>query len=293
MPKFKKSCGQVSDKSATKIRNAVNFMFLFSQEKTVFAKKENKRFRFRLNFITLTLPSAQMHPDEYIKKNLLTPFLDWLTKTQNAQMWLWKAEAQDNGNIHFHITTHVFVHWKSVRTKWNKLLAKHNYCKVFQDGSNDKGNAATQIKAAKNSRQVGGYLAGYIGKKDTYKNSDNYIRFEKHFYKELLDISACELVTKEVMQLKRPVEGRMWSCSYNLTRIDTIASESFCVYNELRVEVDHATKKFINDEFFKVHLFDFKDLPQLNHYMRRFFERQKEKLGISEKTQISIDSYMN
>src|SRR6185369_3020887 len=166
LPALNKHNGEVSNKAKTKIRNAVNWMLLFTERKFIYRKAEKKTFSFLLNFITLTLPTQQKHTDEDLKELLLTPFIQWLTKTQNAFMWLWKAEAQSNGNIHFHITTHQFVHWKSIRSKWNKLLAKNGYCKVFQDGTNDLGNSATQVKAARNANQVGSYLANYIGKKD-------------------------------------------------------------------------------------------------------------------------------
>lgn len=268
-------------------------MYLFSSQKYIYSKAEKCRFNFRLNFITLTLSDTQKHSDEYVKKHLLVPFVEWLTKTCGAKMWLWKAECQDNGNIHFHITTHVFIHWKSVRKKWNKLLSMHGYCKYFQDGTNDKGNAATQIKAARNSKQVGGYLAGYIGKKDMYKKNETFVDSPEHFYKDVLNLKVCDCIDKMKYSLKRPVEGRLWSCSYNLTRIDTIASESHRCFVELRNEIDLSTEKFIKDDFFNIHLYSAKDLNKWNYYVKRFFEKEKDKLQLNEETQITIESFLN
>jgi len=226
LPVLNVHAGTVSSKSAGKIRNGVNWMLYCTEKKRVYSKKEGTTFTFYLNFITLTLPSDQRHSDEFLKEFLLTPFLEWMARTQGCKMWLWKAESQTNGNIHFHITGHVFIHWKSIRKKWNVLLAKYGYCKVFQDGTNDKGNAATQIKAAKNPEQVGGYLASYIGKDDRLK-----LKIKKP--KGLPQFSTTKKVSVNCRDydysphsvLKRYIDGRLWSCSYNLSRINVLLDE--------------------------------------------------------------------
>ena len=157
-----------SIKSMTRLKNAVNWMLLFADKKRVFSKKDNKSFYFRLAFITLTLPSAQQHSDDVIKEKCLQPFLLWLSRYYNS-LYVWKAESQLNGNIHFHITIDTYVPWKSIRAKWNKLTAKLNYCKVFQDGTNDKGDAATQVKAVLSEKKCANDIGGYMSKKDHVK----------------------------------------------------------------------------------------------------------------------------
>jgi len=163
-----------SAKSLCRLKNAVNWMLLFADKKQVKTKIDKtqpfkieniKTWSFRLAFITLTLSDLQQHSDEYIKEHLLQPFLYWLQRYYNCS-YVWKAESQINGNIHFHITVDQFVPWKSVRAKWNKILAKHGYCKVFQDGTNDKGDSATQIKAVLHEAKCAKDIANYVAKKD-------------------------------------------------------------------------------------------------------------------------------
>jgi len=215
-----------STQSKTRMSNALNWMLLFAEKKRVYEKATKKTFSFRLAFNTLTIPYPQKHDDDFIKEHLLQPYLYWLTRYYNAS-YVWKAETQMNGCIHFHITIDTFVHWRSVRAKWNKLLAKHGYCKVFQDGSNDKGNAATQIKAIKNERGlaacIGGYLTrGSIEEKEhtALKKKNNTIisdAIEKGY--------AISQSIETRMHYTRFVDGRVWGCSASLSLIKCFTTE--------------------------------------------------------------------
>jgi len=129
--------GKLSYKSTTRIRNAMNWMLLFAQEKTVYSIKKKKAFKFRISFITLTLSTAQQHSDTYILHKLLFPFLKYLERKHEVTAYIWRAEIQgkrlkQRGErcIHFHITTDKFIHWRQIRNKWNALQCteyrKHN-----------------------------------------------------------------------------------------------------------------------------------------------------------------------
>jgi len=259
MPLLNDHAGNISNKAGTKIKNAVNWMFYLSEKKKIYSKKESTTFYFYLNFITLTLPTEQKHSDDFVKEFLLQPFIEWMKRSYQNQMYVWKAESQNNGNIHFHITAHTFIHWQSIRRKWNQILAKHKYCKVFQDGTNDKGNAATQIKAAKNPENVGGYLSNYIGKNDrvklkirppkglpkfctTFKKSDSQSNY---------DYSPLSI-------LKRPIEGRLWGCSYNLSRINVTIDEEendWDTFSDIYEDVLHITEHTKTDKNFMVYCY--------------------------------------
>lgn len=262
-----------SVKSQTRLKNAINWMLLFADKKRVYSKegRENKKtgklqhnFYFKLAFITLTLSDRQQHSDQFIKEHMLQPFLYWLTRYYDA-CYVWKAESQLNGNIHFHITIDTYVNWKSIRSKWNKLLSKHGYCKVLQDGSNDKGDAATQIKSVLNDQKCANDIGGYMSKKDRIKEV-----IEKAF-KEILagataptkTITACTkwlqygraVDPSDVFQIskqaydtaslhckfdpekqpaeqdsnwyKRVIEGRLWGCSEALSNVNVFIDETY------------------------------------------------------------------
>ena len=222
-----------SIKSATRLKNAINWMLLFSDTKRVFAKNGrvdkkgnlilNKsgqiqhNFYFKLAFITLTLSDRQVHDDDFIKEHLLQPFLYWLNRYYNC-LYVWKAESQLNGNIHFHITIDTFVHWKSIRAKWNKLLAKHGYCKVNQDGSNDKGDAATQIKSVINAGQCAKDIGSYLQFKDRPKPKQIKLleKFDQSVSNANVHCKFNPVLTPEQQDkhwYKRTIDGRLWGCT--------------------------------------------------------------------------------
>jgi len=213
-------------KSRQRLANMLNWMVLFSDKKRVYDKSTGKTFSFLVNFCTLTLPPPQLHDDFYVKQHLLMPFLKWLRRNC-AVSYVWKAEVNSHNTLHFHITLNHFIHWKSIRSKWNRLLAAHGYCKVFQDGSNDRGNAATQIKAVINEKSIGGYLAGYITKKDRTKLKLKTPRGLPNVFEcaECSD-TASNYDYSPGSPLKRPVEGRKWGTSYNLSRVHVTLSDA-------------------------------------------------------------------
>ncbi len=264
-----------SNQSTSRLSQAVNWMLLFSDLKSVYSKKENKTFRFRLAFITLTLSEQQKHSDKYIKEHMLQPFLYWLWRYHQAS-YVQKSETQLNGNIHFHITIDSFIHWKSIRAKWNKILAKHSYCKVFQDGTNDKGNAATQIKAVKNEADIARYIANYMAKKNIYKPS----KYKKFLSTKTLTpwtiflyISITKLPDDDNLYL-RFIDGRLWSCSENLSKINISLDES------------HANFLSTEQQFFAKN-----DVERLGDKLVKKDMKKNEKLTEEEKQLLKLTEY--
>jgi len=90
-----------------------------------------------ITFVTLTLPSKQVHTDTEIKEFALNQFLielnTWFRKGDEREakanmpkkrefVYIWKAERQENGNIHFHIVMNRTINWTVIQYKWNRIL---------------------------------------------------------------------------------------------------------------------------------------------------------------------------
>jgi hypothetical protein len=230
---FKTKTETMSNLATTRMKTALNWLFLFADKKRVYSKTPwvtakgdlCHNFTFRLAFITLTLSSKQKHDDEFIKDNMLKPFLHWLTRNYNAS-YVWKAETQLNANIHFHITIDTFIPWKSVRAKWNHLLAKYEYCKVFQDGTNDKGDSATQIKAIRNEKGHAKIIGGYLTKNSIEEKNYSALKNKNITMEDLLSNSSgisCSLESKK--HYTRFVTGRLWGQSESLSNVDVSLSD--------------------------------------------------------------------
>ena len=169
-----------STESQSRLKNCINWMILFAEMKPIKKKDDAKIYWNKLGFMTLTLPDVQMHTDAFIKEHMLQPFLLSMQRKLSCS-YVWKAESQLNGRIHFHVTIDKFFPWQAVQEKWNKLCARHDYCTVTDNGKNDKGNASTSIKAVKNNERAAKDIGGYMSKKDLLP-----VEIEKAF-KEYMD----------------------------------------------------------------------------------------------------------
>lgn len=231
--KFKRASnkpeGEIRKKAATKINNAVQWMLLFSHKKRVYSKSSKKSYWFLINFITLTLSGEQKHTDEFIKNHMLYPFLRWMGRSHNAKLYLWKAEAQKNGNIHFHITTNTFIHWKSIRRKWNAIQSKHGYLKKWTDGNLRGDPNSTDVHAVIKTDQIAKYMVKYM-----VKNEPD----------------------------RRKITGRLWACSPELSNIKCFLTEGDHEFYETESliakqsdikKLDHATL-FIHRSLSKLQL---------------------------------------
>ncbi len=221
----------MSKESRKKLMNALQWMKLFSPKHRVYCKQRKQMVNFKLNFITLTLSSEQVHPDKHVKDHMLMPFLKWMAR-QGATCYVWKAEAQNNGNIHFHITTNHYLYWKSVRNKWNQLQQDHGYLRAYfkEHGHHDANS--TDIHAVRSDRDIANYMGKYFGKLEYWcKNKGERIPKEMVAHpSRYIDSRLTE--NKEIPVLKRQIDGRKWAVSNNLANIKCFLTEHEANYME-------------------------------------------------------------
>ncbi len=252
---FRKKNEVQSNQSKTRMINAINWLFLFSNKKTIkvtdgFKNKKTGEmqysFTYRLGFITLTLPSTQKHTDEFIKEHMLQPLLYWLTRYYNCN-YVWKAETQQNGRIHFHITVDAFIPWRALAAKWNTVCAKYEYCTVFDNLEKDyKEDAATQIKAIVNEKGLAPIIGGYLTKGSIEEKNHFDLIQKKTTLEKILAYNKLSGISQNIetrLHYSRFVEGRLWGCSESLSKIEVYSSEmneeysqeqlrTFCIDNQ-------------------------------------------------------------
>lgn len=177
--------GNISQKAQSKIKNAVNWLIQSAKYKRVYDKKTNKNFYFKVNFVTLTIPLQEnCPPDNFIKKHVFHAFIIYSRKYFGLRNYIWRAETQANGMLHFHLTTDTFMHWEKLRNAWNRILDKNG---LLENHKAQHGNAdpnSTDIHAVKSVRDLAAYLAKYFCKED---------------------------------KDRRKVQGRLWGCNYELS----------------------------------------------------------------------------
>lgn len=178
--------GKLSDKAIKKMKNAINWLLAAAQEKDVYSKKSKSWFKFKINFVTLTLPDTQEKISDYdFKTKLLNPYLTYMRKYFGLKNYVWKLEFQKNGKLHLHITTDSFCHHSDIRRVWNNQLLQNGYLVDFNNKFGHQNPNSTDVHSVYKIDNVAAYLAKYMS-----KNSEDLVN----------------------------IKGRIWGCSYELSR---------------------------------------------------------------------------
>lgn len=209
---------QLSKKAVRRLTNAVNWLVASARKKYVFERISGKRFSFKINFVTLTLPAdCPEISDHRFKSVLLHNFINTCRYKFGLSNYVWKVEAQENGKIHAHFTTDTFIHWRDLRDVWNSILLKNGlldnyilrhskmdfetYAKTYNPDGKRSENAlrqafehgtstgwtspnSTDVHSVWKVKDIAAYLAKYMGKSE---------------------------------EDRREIKGRLWGCSYNLS----------------------------------------------------------------------------
>jgi hypothetical protein len=167
-------------------------------------------------FTTLTLPSQQMHCDKVIKRQALNNFLINMIRRWRVKNYLWKAEAQDNGNIHFHLLTDKYMEHQEVKYMWNNSLNPLGYIDWYTHNNNSLEPNSTDIHALRKIENVSSYICKYVSKEltgriicgNTWYGSDNVKKLQPINLLISNDLHRW-LVSQEVREMeKRNLEDR-------------------------------------------------------------------------------------
>src|SRR3972149_2303213 len=188
------SKGLISKKAKSKIIDRLSWFHKLSKVKKVQSNKNGKYWQFKLSMITLTLSSQQVHSDTVIKRQLLNNFIIKLKRDEKIKTYIWRAEAQKNGNIHFHIIIDKWIDHQTIRQIWNTCQNKLHYVDNCTASVNPN---STDIHSLRGIGNVLRYMAKYCT-----KNNTKY----------------------------RQIEGKLWGCSEDLMNIGSI--ESLLSHNE-------------------------------------------------------------
>lgn len=126
-----KSSVNLSASSKKEIRDSIFSMYTLSKPRTQKVGNGKFIYNFRQSFVTLTLPSKQVHSDVEIKK-CLNHFLTNVRRSFKIQNYVWKAELQQNENIHFHLSFDKYTPFQAIRYYWLLAIAPLGYVDAYQ-----------------------------------------------------------------------------------------------------------------------------------------------------------------
>ena len=165
----------LSFKARKRIAKAIDWMLCVAVEKKVFQKSTKKKFSFKVAFVTLTLASPQVHSDQVIKSELLNQFLTEARQKWSVRFYMWRAEAQQNGNIHFHVLVDRYIHYKNLQSTWNRIQNKLGYVDRFREKWGSGEPNSTDVHSVKLIKNLSAYLSKYCTKQDENRKIDGKI----------------------------------------------------------------------------------------------------------------------
>lgn len=204
--------GRMSYHAKAKVRTAVDWLEASAKTKYVYSIKTKKYHPWKLNFITLTLPTQGKTTDKEVK-GILNAWLTMAKSKFGLRSYIWRAEAQMNGVIHFHITSDCYM-WKTdLQNSWNNLLRRN---KLLNGHANPP---STKVHSTYRVRNMAAYLTKYFTKGFKYKLirtgklSDWHVLAFRKKTKERIKIPY------EKSKCERIIIGRLWGCSHTLSSI--------------------------------------------------------------------------
>jgi len=188
-----KYTGKLTEKAKSKLRFSINLLVEQAKWKEVQNPTTKRFYRFKVNFITLTLSGKQRDvSDKTIKSKLLFPFIRNMRNVYSLRSYVWRAERQRNGNIHFHLTTDTYIPYDAIRDAWNFQQAKYHFIDEFKSRYNSEFPNSTDVHSVQNIKNLASYLVKYMSKDE--KNLDT-------------------------------IEGKVWDCSTNLKTKERVIFE--------------------------------------------------------------------
>ena len=248
----KKHHGKVSSHARRKIGKAIEYTLFMANDKVLPDTASGRAYKFRIAFITLTLPSSQVHTDNQIKDQCLNQLLVELRKRYRVKNYVWRAEKQKNGNIHFHLLVDKFIPWSELRDRWNRIVNKLGYVDRYRDEMrrfHSEGFKAREELLANwdYKAQVKAYQKGKANDWNSPNSTDI------HAVHKVRDIKnyVSKYATKD--EQYGEVTGRMWGCSESLSQIKGGQIEvDSQIFDELTKIVDEGKARVYQGEHFSV-----------------------------------------
>lgn len=211
--------GKISKVALRKITRAVSYLTYLVPKRKHFTTADGRAGTYFLNFITLTLSSNQIHTDNEIKSLILEPFLNECRKRWKVANYIWRAERQTNGNIHFHIVSDRFIWWNDLRNSWNYFQERLGYISRYRLSMRSFHAKGFQVrKDLLDKWPIHKQYAAWRDGVRTDWNSPNST--DVHSLKSVTNVRS--YLTKYITKSDQlaPIEGRLWGCSYELTNLD-------------------------------------------------------------------------
>jgi len=156
----------------------------------------------QVRFLTLTLPQDQKHDDLFMKQVVLKTYITRLQRNNDLKHYYWKAEAQKNGRIHFHLFVDCYFNiskdYNEASAIWIDVLSNYGY-------QNPTKFQSAFVEGIENQNMAISYITKYATKDELEPDS----------------VQEC-LELQRTGKRKRPINGRIAEMSDSLRNLAVI-----------------------------------------------------------------------
>jgi len=124
--------GRVTAHGKKRLLKALDLMVQKSPTKRVINHVTGNEFDFKMNFVTLTLAEQRNVTASEAYDKCLREWLRYMKRKMGVRDYVWKAEFQSRGQIHYHVATNTYLPWEVVRWRWNQLQYRAGYLEGFR-----------------------------------------------------------------------------------------------------------------------------------------------------------------
>lgn len=231
-PKINYHNFEISVKASKRIKEKISWLYALSKNKTVTTHNGKSLSSFKINFITLTLPSIQRHSTDIILEKCLHQFFVECKERLGLTNYVWRLEFQKNGNAHFHIATDTYTDYYVLRRIWNRIINKLDYVNEYGKKF-EKMSLKEYIEIYKNEENSNfeTLKKRYIYGKSTKWMNPNTVNVKCVTNANNISFYIAKYITKKSEGSLNPIVSerenmisnlRLWFCSRSLSKVEKI-----------------------------------------------------------------------
>jgi len=277
---------EISKNANKTMREKINWLYYLSKNRYKKTYTGKSIYNYKLSFVTLTLPSTQIHTTAFITKNIFNQFLTEIRTRSGMNNYVWRLEFQKNRNVHYHLVTDAYLDYHFILKIWNRIINKFgyvdSYAQRFRNMNLSKYNEITNkynkidfdvikkryakgikskwmqpnsvdVKSVVSNKAIGNYIAKYFSKDSDADNKCNSLDNEKNSF-----------------------SLRLWFCSRTLSKLKSVNDYIEAVpYNAEYVlkkcsELKYVYHKYVTVVYYKMKLFSSKFGKFISKLLRNY-----------------------
>lgn len=225
---------EISQNAYRNLKSKINWLYYLAKSKHVKTYAGKDIYNFKINFLTLTLPSKQLTPTKEVTTNLLNTFLTEIRQRTGMENYVWRLEFQKNRNVHYHIVTDTYLDYHFVLKIWNRILKHNGYITAYQE----KFKNISLLEYNK--------LYNRDGKKEFSQIAKSYAKSKSQNWEQPNSVDCKSVISKKAIanyiskyfgksKDSQPVSSeldteensenlRLWFCSRSLSKLKSVSN---------------------------------------------------------------------